>query len=369
MTPLNALEFMLAHPKIHLSRDECADFLRMVLGAKMFREVFNPRTSAKRSRKSVVHAQLWSALLRPLKQKLANHNRLRPKRPPETLPFWDSVTLLYEKTIQRIDAANLRNPGLSPGQVADELGLPNAGLYWVDWVPPKVVRAYTLEGERTYAPRNTRYPAIFTVPEAERSRARREHHALLLGADVARTRLLLKAAQDGPNNAPRTRLHLSVQIRAATLAMHGLAHWPRTRAIPLDPLQCGGFTQKHIDDALSVASMPADADDEYIRSMTATVIKAAQERFARAQEQSAKYRKPSPIANATEIDAPLPTVAQHRATRRKRATAQEVYLRDEALGLHTHRPVTPPPGRDTPAASGLEALDTLDGADPLQDLL
>lgn len=339
MTPLSALEYMLAHPKIHLSREECADFLRMVLGSKMYREVFNPRTSAKRSRKEVIHGQLWSALKRPLKQKLANHNRLRAERPPETLAFWDSVTLLYEETLRRLETAQLRNPGMTPAQVADELSLPNAGLYWVDWVPPKVRKAYTLEGERVYAPRNTRFPAVFTVPESERTRARRENHSLLLGADVARYRLMLTAAQEGPNNAPRTRLHLAVQIRAASASMHALAAWPRTRAVPIDPLQCGGFTQKHIDDALGAASMPADADDAYLRELVGTVIKDAQARFANAQAQTAKYKRPSPLENATTVDAPLPTVAQRRAERRKRMTKSEVYQRDEALGRHTHRPV------------------------------
>jgi len=314
----------------------------MVLGSKMHREVFNPRTSVRRTRKSVVREQLWSALKRPLKQKLANHNRLRAKRPPETLYFWDSVTPLYEKTLARIEGAQLRNLEKTPGQVAEALNLPNAGIYWVDWVPPDIKKAFTLAAEKCYADRPVRSPALFTVPEAERTRARRESHALLLASAEAFAKRSLEAAISDASRTPRELLRMLVDARAANMARHALPHWPRTRPIPLDPLNCGGLSEKHIKDAMLAVSMPADADFEYVKTLVGTVIKEAQQRFAQAQAQSAKYRPPSALANVTDLDSPLPTVAQRRAMQRKRMTKQEVYQRDEALGKHIHRPVIEP---------------------------
>lgn len=204
-------------------------------------------SSADRNKRAL---RQWRDMRLDVKKKRYNAEQGAREKPDEAHYF-----SLLAKTCEKLEAilasaeaeAQAHPAGVqTPVQVGASLGLPNSGLNWPDWVPEKV-KARVLEEAGKVAmrrPRGSRLPRPFFISERDSAEARKRALSVALeqqreGAHE-RMRLLIEAHPNPDVNKKRQITAVCAEIAACDSALNKLPTWPRTRPVPVHPLDLIG---------------------------------------------------------------------------------------------------------------------------------
>lgn len=161
-----------------ISREQALDKIRAARSANRAEKI-----------KRTHHRKLWRALLRDLVYEKNNVRMGMRYQPVQNLEQRQEVFNAYLKTIEKVEALirDHAESGITPSEYAKQKGLPNNGIHWTDWVPPKVKMAvsaafdalpHTLRAKRKLPFQRTRRPDKGKA-DVKRLRARTEKELAL----------------------------------------------------------------------------------------------------------------------------------------------------------------------------------------------
>lgn len=269
---------MSAAPKLHrlqfiqlledrgFTHEETMDLMRGIFGLAESRRIEreyaeqgtkHARAMANRRDKTVKSS--WRLLLKPLNAKIRALKFQGPRRPTEDeQQFYELARRALEKTqvrieTQRMKADALTDKCLSPAVVARQLGLPNSGLYWVDWVPDDIRKAIEAEEARIHAARTVgaKAPGIFRVSRDQRQVALRAQHFVTLNNRIDSLRAQM--AKLPGDTDPVRKVHMQAEISVYKRALSALDAWPTHRVLPVDPVAVLGVNVVGLTNAVEAA--------------------------------------------------------------------------------------------------------------------
>lgn len=159
------------------------------------------------------HRKLWTALRRDLVYERNNVRMGLRYKPVQNLEARTEVFEAYLAVLQKVEDKinDVANSGVTPSEYARTKNLPNNGIHWTDWVPPKIKQAiaqafdalpHTPRAKRKLPFQRTRRPDKGNK-DLQRLRQRTEK-------ELEAERQLLNA---DPSNLPR-RARISQMVKA-----------------------------------------------------------------------------------------------------------------------------------------------------------
>lgn len=296
MTYADALNYAIS---CGLTRDQALHLVRGVFGRKAITRIERDeeaRSEGARSRRLTEEhrrraLKLWREMRQEVRKKRDNALQAAATRPTEA-DYHTSFAALCDRVhtiLSKAEAEEQKRPAdegpmRTPLQVGAARGLPNSGLHWPDWVPPHIKKAFEAEAERIGAmrPNKARPPRPFYVSarDAAQARLRSLEVALEAQQDAAEARfdaLLDKHPEPDPG-VKRQMVMVAAEMVACRRALGSIRSWPRTRPVPVNPLDAAGVRMTTLQarvDALPTALLDVATPQE-INRLAVEVFDAAQ---------------------------------------------------------------------------------------------
>lgn len=247
-----------------LTRAQAVNLVHACFGSKAISRIerYEAEHSPEAKKQSTAENQrrralkLWREMRQEVRKKRDNALLAAAARPHEA-DYHTSYAKLCDKVhvlLSRAETEEQKGEMRTPIQVGAARGLPNNGVHWPDWVPEHIKAHFEAEALRIGAarPNKARPPRPFYVPARDDAEARKRSLKVALEMQHAtakeRRKVLMEQHPEPDANIKRQLVFIMAEERACNRALSRLDSWPRTRPVPVNPMDLASIRMPTLEE-------------------------------------------------------------------------------------------------------------------------